>query len=168
MNECERYYGKYRGVVLHNIDPKQEGRLLVQVPDVAGLAPATWAMPCVPVGGLQGGMVALPVIGSGVWVEFEQGDPDHPVWVGTFWGSAAEVPALSRTVPPGVPSITLQTPLQNGIVISDGPAGILIQNRAGASILITDAGIVLTSGSGAVITLTGNVVDINAGALTVT
>lgn len=168
MSECQKYYGKYRGVVLNNIDPKQEGRLLVQIPDIAGLAPASWAMPCVPVGGLQGGMVALPVAGSGVWVEFEQGDPDHPVWVGTFWGSAAEVPALSRTVPPGVPGITLQTPLQNGIVISDGPQGILMKNRAGASILLSDAGIVITSGSGAVITLAGNVVDINAGALTVT
>ena len=31
-----RYYGKYRGLVLNNIDPMQMGRLQVQVPDVAG------------------------------------------------------------------------------------------------------------------------------------
>ena len=71
----ERYYGKYRGVVLNNIDPMQQGRLQIQVPDVSGLAPASWAMPCVPIAGIQSGMVALPVIGSGVWVEFEQGKP---------------------------------------------------------------------------------------------
>ena len=75
--------------------PMQQGRLQVQVPDVAGLAPASWAMPCVPVAGIQNGMFALPIIGSGVWVEFEQGDPDYPIWVGCFWGSAAEVPALA-------------------------------------------------------------------------
>ena len=90
-----RFYGKYRGLVLNNIDPMQQGRLMVQVPDVAGLAPASWAMPCVPIAGIQNGMVALPMIGSGVWVEFEQGDPEHPIWVGCFWGSAAEIPALA-------------------------------------------------------------------------
>ena len=65
-------------MVLNNIDPMQMSRLQVQVPDVAGLLPATWAMPCVPVAGIQNGMVALPMIGSGVWVEFEQGDPRLP------------------------------------------------------------------------------------------
>ena len=114
----QKFYGKYRGMVLNNIDPMQMGRLLVQVPDVAGLMPATWAMPCVPVAGIQNGMFALPIIGSGVWVEFEQGDPDYPIWVGCFWGSAAEVPALARATPPAVPAITLQTPLQNGLTIS--------------------------------------------------
>ena len=82
--------------MLNNIDPMQMNRLQVQVPDVGGLIPATWAMPCVPVAGIQNGMVALPMIGAGVWVEFEQGDPDYPIWVGCFWGSAAEVPALAQ------------------------------------------------------------------------
>ena len=168
MSECEKYYGKYRGVVLNNIDPLQQGRLLVQVTDVTSLAPATWAMPCVPVGGLQGGMVALPVIGSGVWVEFEQGDAERPVWVGSFWGSAAEVPALSRTVPPGVPSITLQTPFQNGIVISDGPAGILLTTRGGlSSILMTDALIKISCGTSMITLTSAGIVDINVGGLTV-
>ena len=26
-------------------------------------------------------------IGAGVWIEFEQGDPDYPIWTGGFWGS---------------------------------------------------------------------------------
>ena len=96
----EKFYGKYRGLVMNNIDPMQMGRLMVQVPDVTGLMPSTWAMPCVPVAGVQNGMFALPMVGSGVWVEYEQGDPDHPIWVGCFWGSAAEVPALARLTPP--------------------------------------------------------------------
>ena len=107
----EKFFGKYRGLVLNNIDPMQMNRLQVQVPDVAGLIPTTWAMPCVPVAGLQNGMVALPIIGSGVWIEFEQGDPDFPIWTGGFWGLAADVPVAALTpapIPPGQ-NIVLQT-----------------------------------------------------------
>lgn len=34
MSDGQKYYGKYRGMVLNNIDPLQIGRLMVQVPDV--------------------------------------------------------------------------------------------------------------------------------------
>lgn len=166
----QKYFGKYRGMVLNNIDPMQQGRLQVQVPDVAGLAPASWAMPCVPLAGLQNGMMALPVIGSGVWVEFEQGNPDHPIWVGCFWGSAAEVPALALATPPGLPAITFQTPLQNGVTISDLPGptgGIMLKSATGATLIVNDTGIYIQNGKGAMITLVGPTVTINNGALTV-
>lgn len=166
----EHYYGKYRGVVLNNVDPMQQGRLQVQVPDVAGLTPVTWALPCVPVAGIQNGMYALPLIGSGVWVEFEQGDPDKPIWVGCFWGSAAEVPALARATPPGIQGITLQTTLQNGLTVSDLPGptgGILLKSATGASLTVNDTGIYIQNGKGASITLIGPTVTVNNGALTV-
>ncbi|MFV0665006.1 phage baseplate assembly protein V [Denitromonas sp.] len=166
----QKYYGKYRGMVLNNIDPMQQGRLQVQVPDVAGLVPASWAMPCVPIAGIQNGMMALPVIGSGVWVEFEQGNPDHPIWVGCFWGSAAEVPALALATPPGLPAITFQTPLQNGVTISDLPGptgGIMLKSATGATLIVNDTGIYIQNGKGAMITLVGPTVTINNGALTV-
>ena len=169
-NRDERFLGKYRGMVLNNIDPMQQGRLLVQVPDVGGLMPASWAMPCVPVAGIQNGLFAVPIIGSGVWVEFEQGDPEHPIWVGCFWGSAAEVPALARLTPPAVPAITLQTPLQNGITVSDLPGptgGIMLKSTTGATIIVNDTGIYIQNGKGAFITLVGPTVTINNGALTV-
>ena len=164
------YYGKYRGMVLNNVDPLQQGRLQVQVPDVAGLIPTSWAMPCVPIAGLQNGMVALPVIGSGVWVEFEQGNPEYPIWVGCFWGSAAELPALSRLTPPAVPAITFQTPLQNGLTISDLPGptgGIVLKSAIGATLIVNDTGIYIQNGKGAFLTLVGPSVTINNGALTV-
>jgi uncharacterized protein involved in type VI secretion and phage assembly len=166
----QRFYGKYRGTVLYNVDPMQQGRIQAIVPDVAGLVPTSWALPCLPLAGINTGLFTVPPIGAGVWIEFEKGDPDFPVWVGGFWGSAAELPALSRTVPPAVSGITLQTTLKNGIVISDVPGptgGILIQTTTGATISVSDVGIVISNGKGAVISLTGPTVDINAGALTV-
>lgn len=165
-----KFYGKYRGMVLNNVDPLQTGRLQVQVPDVAGLIPTTWAMPCAPVAGIQNGMFSLPIIGSGVWVEFEQGDPEFPIWVGCFWGSAAEVPALALLTPPAIPAITFQTPLQNGVTISDMPGptgGIVIKTTAGASLIINDTGIYMQNGKGAMLNMVGPTVDINGGALTV-
>lgn len=165
-----QYFGKYRGTVVSNLDPQNRGRLLVSVPDVLGLAPSTWALPCVPLAGMQNGIFALPIIGAGVWVEFEQGDPDFPIWVGCFWGSGAEVPTMARAVPPLVPGITLQTPLQNGLTISDLPGptgGILLKTATGAAIAVNDAGIFIQNGKGASLSLVGPTVDVNQGALTV-
>jgi len=165
-----RYYGKYRGTVINHIDPMQVGRIQATVPDVSGFSPTSWAMPCVPVAGINTGMFTVPQIGSGVWIEFEQGDPDRPIWVGGYWGSAAEVPVMARSVPPGVNGFTVQTTLKNAIVVSDVPGptgGIMIQSTTGAMISVSDTGIVISNGKGAVITMIGPTVDINAGALTV-
>lgn len=170
MSEPKKFFGKYRGTVINNVDPMQIGRIQVMVPDVSNVMLSSWAMPCAPVTGINMGMFALPLIGAGVWVEFEQGNPDYPIWVGGFWGMAAEVPLMSHMVPPAVPGITLQTPLKNGIVISDVPGptgGIQIQTATGAMISVTDIGIIISNGKGAVINLTGPTVDINLGALTV-
>ena len=155
--------GKFRGSVVNNVDPMQIGRIQVIVPQVEGFAPA-WAMPCVPVAGVNSGVFALPDVGAAVWVEFERGDPDFPVWVGGFWNSAAEVPTHSARA-----SITLQTSAQNSLVISDAPdGGIRIRSAAGAMISVTNAGIVIANGFGAEINMTGPTVDVNSGALTIT
>lgn len=165
----KRYFGKYRGTVLNNIDPMQMGRIQVIVPDVSSVVPTSWAMPCLPVGGIQMGVFAVPIIGAGVWVEFEHGNPDYPIWTGCYWGSAAEIPATALLSPPPIPAITMQTPLQNGIIISDNPAiGITIKTTTGAMIMVTDLGITISNGKGAMITMVGPAVDVNAGALTIT
>jgi uncharacterized protein involved in type VI secretion and phage assembly len=165
----KKFFGKYRGVVVNNIDPMQIGRIMATVPDVT-IIPSTWAMPCLPVAGMQMGMFTVPPVGAGVWIEFEQGNPDYPIWVGGFWGSAAEVPALAHATPPVLASITLQTTLQNGIVISDLPGptgGIMLKSTTGASLIVNDTGIYIQNGKGATLTMIGPLVTINAGALTV-
>src|SRR5262249_17811802 len=121
VSTAKKYYGKYRAQVLNNVDPLQIGRVQVSVPGVSGLAPRRWAMPCLPISGINNGVFAVPTIGAGVWVEFEQGNPDHPIWVGGYWGVIAETPTLAKTVPPAVPGITMQTLTLNGVVINDTP-----------------------------------------------
>lgn len=165
-----KHYGKYRGTVLNNIDPMQMGRLMVQVPDVSNVLPSTWAMPCMPFSGIQSGMYVAPAIGSGVWIEFEQGNTDYPIWVGCYWGSAAEVPALALAGPPGLQQMVVQTTLQNTLMISDAPGptgGILLKSMTGALISITELGITISNGQGASIAMIGPAVSINAGALEV-
>jgi hypothetical protein len=80
------------------------------------------------------------------------------------------VPVLAHAVPPGVTGFTIQTPLKNGIVVSDVPGptgGILIQTTTGAMISVSDVGIIISNGKGAIINMTGPSVDVNLGALTV-
>ncbi len=170
-----RQFGKFRGVILQNLDPLQLGRVLLQVSDGSVKTPSTWALPCVPVAGMQAGVFVVPPIGSHVWVEFEQGDPDRPIWTGGFWGTPAEVPSLAL-VTPAVgfgQNMVLQTTGQNTVLLSDAAAtpatgGIILKSADGATIVVNASGIFISNGKGATITLIGPTVDINAGALTVT
>jgi uncharacterized protein involved in type VI secretion and phage assembly len=170
MKSGRKYFGVYRGTVVNNIDPLQIGRVIALVPDVGGIIPTTWAMPCIPMAGKQMGTFMVPQIGSGIFVQFEAGDPDRPVWVGGWWGDVAEVPALALAGVPGNPNIVLQTTLQNAIVVSDLPGptgGIMLKSTTGASIIVNDTGIYIQNGKGASIVMTGPTVTINAGALVV-
>jgi len=81
-----RFYGKYRGIVTNNDDPKKLGRIRVKVPEVLGDAETGFALPCVPYAGPGMGIFAVPPSGAGIWVEFEAGDPSKPIWSGCWWG----------------------------------------------------------------------------------
>jgi hypothetical protein len=167
----KQYLGKYRGVVLQNIDPMGIGRLQVQVIGVFTIA-SSWAMPCFPVAGTRTGAVAVPPIGAGVWVEFERGDPDYPIWTGCYYSSRAEVPPLVQLVTPPIPAMTTQTPLGNAIQVSDVPptpasGGVLLRSATGASIVVNDSGVYISDGKGGQITIVAGVVTVNAGALIV-
>jgi hypothetical protein len=174
MKETNKYYGKYRGTVVNNIDPEQRGRIQAIIPDVLGLIPSSWAMPCVPIAGKQEGIFVVPQIGAGVWMEFEQGESDYPIWVGGFWGIATEVPALALTPPPIPPgqNIVFQTTLQNSIILSDAvptplTGGIILKSATGAAIVVNDSGIYIDNAKGASLIMVGSSVTINNGALVI-
>jgi hypothetical protein len=167
MSDSTRFYGKYRGLVMNNVDPEGRGRLQVQVPDVSQLLPTTYAEPCFPFTGQNSGFYIVPPPGAGVWVEFEQGDPSYPIWTGGWFARSSEMPSVSGQTP-GVPIVAITT-LTHQIVLNDlpGAGGILLKTVTGAKIEINALGITIDNGMGAKITLTGPQVDINNGALTV-
>jgi hypothetical protein len=105
-----------------------------------------------------------------VWIEFEQGNKNYPIWSGCWWGSSSEVPRDALAGSPAQPNVVLQTQGQHSIVLSDLPGGpgITLSTAAGAKIEINDTGITITNGQGATISLVGKSVTVNDGALTVT
>lgn len=109
------YYGKYRGEVVNNIDPLMQGRVQVKVPTVLGDSQLSWAMPCAPYGGRSVGFFAVPPVGAKVWVEFERGDPNYPIWAGCFWGEG-EAPAQ-----PAVPQMKVWKTDGITLTLSDMP-----------------------------------------------
>lgn len=82
-----RHYGKYRGTVSDNQDPRSQGRLKAKVPEILDDVDSGWAMPCTPYAGDQMGIYAVPPAGAGVWIEFEAGDVSRPIWSGCWWAS---------------------------------------------------------------------------------
>jgi uncharacterized protein involved in type VI secretion and phage assembly len=174
VDGVRRFYGKYRGTVLVNVDPEERGRITAMVPDVLGTTPSSWAMPCVPLAGKSEGVYLVPQVESGVWIEFEQGDPDYPIWTGGFWGTSSEVPSTALTPPPIPPgqNIVVQTSGQATLTLSDSSptsssGGIVLQSAGGSKIVVNDSGIYLTTSGGATVSLIGPTVDVNNGALTV-
>ena len=169
----QTYYGKYRGTVINNLDPDFRGRLMLEIPDVLGMIPSTWAEPSLLLAGPTGppmGAYIVPPIGAGVWVEFEHGDPDFPVWTGCRWGAQSDIPPLAKAGLPVSPNIVIQTLGQNSLVISDLPGptgGIMIKSLTGASIIVNDTGIYIQNGKGASLVMVGPSVTINNGALVV-
>ncbi|MFN2224900.1 MAG: phage baseplate assembly protein V [Anaerolineae bacterium] len=135
------FYGKYRGKVVNNVDPLMLGRILPLVPAVSEL-PLTWAMPNVPFAGQGQGFFALPPIGANVWIEFEGGDPNYPIWTGCFWGDG-QVPAS-----PAVPTtVMLKTELIT-LTLDDLKGELKLEARTPGgvqTIEMTPAGIKLSS-----------------------
>jgi uncharacterized protein involved in type VI secretion and phage assembly len=162
-----RFYGKYRGIVTDNKDPLMIGRVRAQVPDVMGEDETGWAMPCAPFGGSQTGFFAIPTVDAGVWIEFEHGDPDYPIWVGCWWGSVSDIP--TDLLSPPYQKTLIQTEGGNQIVLDDTPGigGITLKTSNGQKVVLSALGIEIDDGMGGKVKLTGPQVSINDGAMDV-
>lgn len=158
----KRFYGKYRGTVFENYDPKFMGRLILKIPDVLGSYPSSWALPSVPIAGLQMGMFSIPPLCADVWVEFEQGNPDHPIWSGYFWSTPEKAPNL-LPVPPGTPVTVITNPAGLSLVVT--PNAITLINAAHTTqILFTEGTISITATN---IIINGTKISFNGDALTI-
>ena len=158
------FYGKFRGVVSDNRDPLMLGRITAKVQDVFGDESSGWALPALPYAGNGVGLFLVPPTGASVWIEFEHGDPDYPIWTGCFWAQG-ELPAT--------PALAEQKVLKTDactITLDDTPGvgGITIETSAGAKIKFTVTGIEIDNGMGGKIAMTGPQVSVNDGALEVT
>jgi hypothetical protein len=161
------FFGKYRGKVENNIDPMLLGRVQVSAPAVLGEGTMSWAMPCVPYAGSGVGLFAIPPVGANVWVEFEGGDTDYPIWSGCFWG-VGEVPA-SPAVPQmkvlktdGITLTLSDLPGGGGLTIEAGPPAVPMPLK----VVMNASGIEL-SNAAASVKLTAASVSVNNGALEV-
>ena len=162
MNET--FFGKYRGVVIDNQDPLSIGRIRAHVPDVLGEHESGWAMPCVPFSGKSMGFLGLPDVDAGVWIEFEHGDPEYPLWSGCWWGDSSELPDELQSQQEQKVMIKTKGGLS---ILLDDTDGITIQTNDGQKIVINVEGITLDNGNGAEIELSGESVTINDDALEV-
>ncbi|MDT5156600.1 MAG: hypothetical protein QOC61_1948 [Acidobacteriota bacterium] len=128
--ERSHYFGKYRGTVSNNLDPLKKGRLQVLVPAVLGEV-SVWAMPCVPYAGPHLGFYFMPELGTGIWVEFEAGDSNYPIWTGCFWNDGDVDSADSD------PSIKFIKTKKFTLRIDDSNGEIIIENDSGSQIKLT-------------------------------
>ena len=152
-----------------NIDPEQIGRVMCSARTCWERFPPVGRCPVFRPRAFRPACFIVPPIGSQVWVEFEQGDPDYPIWTGGFWGLVAEVPIFA-TAPPAIPpgqNIVLQTHADRTWCWSamrplrPSTGGIVLKSATGAMIVVNDTGIYISNGQGAIITLIGPAVDIN-------
>lgn len=157
------FTGKFRGKVASNEDPDKLGRLKVKVPSVLGDTAECWAMPCVPYAGNGVGLFTIPPNGANVWVEFEEGNPDRPIWTGCFW-APGEPPA-----DPAQPALKVLKTDKVTIMISDSDTSLKMEVRqsSGSLTLTMDSqGIELKNGQQTV-KLAQASVTVNNGALEV-
>ena len=155
--------GLYRGTVANNIDPLGLGRVQIKVPSVYGEHPLTWAMPCVPYAGAGVGFHFIPPNDAHIWVMFEGGDPDHPVWMGCFWDRSSDVPAS-----PQVPQTKVLKTDTATITLNDGLGPPSITIETGQMSITLDATKIEITNSVASVELSGPKTAINGTALEVT
>jgi len=160
---CPTFYGKYRGVVTDNQDPNGLGRVRVKVQDVLGEKESGWAMPSVPYAGDGVGLYMIPPVSAFVWIEFEHGDSEYPIWTGCFWLSKDNVPQGASG-----PDIKMLKTDVGTITLDDSPGGggITIETTDGMKITMSSEGIKITNGEASV-ELSGIKVSVNEDALEV-
>jgi phage baseplate assembly protein V len=152
-----RHFGKYRGVVTDVDDPRDLGRVRVQVPQLAGDVELGWALPCLPYGGAPGeGLFLLPSKGAGVWVEFEGGNLAYPVYTGSWWGTD-ERPEKATPA-----QRVLRTASGHVIVLDDDAETLTVTDANGSSVRMDADGITIEDVNGNTVTMTSDGITLDA------
>ncbi len=145
-----RYFGKYRGQVTDNDDPSDLGRVKATVPRLLDDVELGWALPAFAYGGIaEQGFFAVPDIGAGVWIEFEEGDLSYPIWTGT-WYQSSQIPESAKPA-----QKVLKTASGHKIVLDDDAKSITITDANGNVISMDGSDIKITAGNATAITIDG-------------
>lgn len=139
----DRLWGKYRAFVVDHQDPEQRARLKLRIPAVLGDTPSDWALPCLPFGGMAGsGWYTVPEVDAQVWAEFEAGDVNRPLWVGSFWQQAADVPVGQGQSQAEPATRLFKTPAGHLLQCDDtqGKETLRLRHPSGAELLIDAEG----------------------------
>jgi uncharacterized protein involved in type VI secretion and phage assembly len=130
-----------------------------------------WAEACVPYAGGKNGLYAIPPVGSGVWVEFAQGDVDKPIWTGCWWKEGELNGALGAgTSLASLPVVMQSTGKHRMILAGSGGDAVVIETASGERgprIVMTESSIKISCGPTMSIEITASEVKINNDGLVV-
>ena len=154
-----RFYGKYKGSVTE-IEANGRGRIKAKVPAVLKDVPTGWCDPCVPYAGDGVGFAFLPEVGTGVWIEFEGGDPSRPIWSGCYWREG-EFPSDASEK-----KKVIRTKSGHEIVFDDDQESIQVTDPNENTVTFDGDGITLKRGSGKLV-VSDQELNVNDGAMQV-
>ncbi len=135
----EKHYGKYRGIVTDNQDPKNLGRIRARVAEILQDVDSGWALPSLPYAGKGSGFFRVPPVDAGVWIEFESGDVSLPVWTGCWWADG-QLPADQdgNSATPDYSILRSEAGLM--VVLNDSANTIAISDQNGTNLVKIDVG----------------------------
>jgi uncharacterized protein involved in type VI secretion and phage assembly len=160
----DKIYGKYRGKVTDNRDDQNLGRIRAELESILGGKETGWALPSSPYSGNNVGFLFIPPVGAMVWIEFEGGDPDIPIWSGCFWNKG-EIPKQGILPYSKILKTEFATLIFNDA--PNSPEEIKIRTKTGLQITMNSTKIEISTNISAKIVLDGKDVSINDGALEV-
>ncbi|MFM9969262.1 MAG: type VI secretion system tip protein VgrG [Burkholderiales bacterium] len=165
-------------------DPEGESRVQVRVPVMQAEKDTVWARLVNFYGSSGFGAYFIPEIGDEVLLGYLNGDPSHPVILGSLYSSKRAPPyplsaenntkaivTRSKTkieINDDKKIITIQTPANNKVVISDDGKSILLQDQTNNKVELNSGGITLDSPKDIKITAKGAITLDAVGAISVT
>lgn len=156
-----RLFGKYAGKVSDVDDPLKMGRIKVRIPSLFEDNESLWCRPAVPFAGPSHGLYLIPEVDDGVWVEFEAGDPNRPIWAGCWW-SQNELPEPNTSR-----ARVLATSSGLKLVLDEDAKKIQLLHSGGGELTMTDSEIVIKLGQSS-IKITSSEINLNNGMVKVT
>jgi uncharacterized protein involved in type VI secretion and phage assembly len=160
-----RLFGLYTAVVIDNVDPQGEARVLIRLPvwGERGERDAAWARVSTLDAGNNAGTWFMPEIGDEVVVAFLGGDARQPVVLGALWNGQAQPP---ESIAADNPKRMIKTRAGSSLTLDDtfGEETIHLETAGGTAVTLSDA----TDGGVTLRTDTGTRIQIGPTGVTIT